>query len=56
MIFGVPGMGKEFVQSALNRDYGLAMGLVLIYGSLLILFNLIVDVMYAFLDPRIRHG
>ncbi|MHC4341652.1 MAG: ABC transporter permease [Planctomycetota bacterium] len=56
MIFGVPGMGKEFVQSALNRDYGLAMGLVLIYGSLLIVFNLIVDVMYAFLDPRIRHG
>jgi oligopeptide transport system permease protein len=55
-IFGVPGLGNEFVQSALNRDYGVAMGLVLVFGTLLIVFNLIVDIVYAFLDPRIRHG
>jgi oligopeptide transport system permease protein len=53
-IFGVPGIGREFVESGLNRDYFLAMGIVILYGSLLILFNLIVDVMYGFLDPRIR--
>jgi oligopeptide transport system permease protein len=46
----------EFVQSAFNRDYGLAMGLVLLFGTLLIAFNLVVDVAYGFLDPRIRHA
>ncbi len=55
-IFGVPGIGREFVQSALNRDYGMALGLVLMFGTLLIVMNLIVDVAYAFLDPRIRHA
>jgi oligopeptide transport system permease protein len=55
-IFGVPGLGSEFVNSALNRDYELAMGLVVLFGSLLIAFNLIVDIAYAFLDPRIRHA
>lgn len=55
-IFSVPGLGYEFVNSALNRDYPLAMGLVILFGSLLIAFNLIVDIAYAFLDPRIRHG
>jgi oligopeptide transport system permease protein len=56
MIFNVPGLGVEFVQSALNRDYSLAMGLVVFFGTLLILFNLVVDVAYGFLDPRIRHA
>jgi len=53
-IFGVPGIGREFVESGLNRDYFLAMGIVILYGTLLILFNLVVDVLYGFLDPRIR--
>jgi len=53
-VFGVPGMGREFVESGLNRDYFLAMGIVILYGSLLILFNLFVDILYGFLDPRIR--
>ncbi|MHC4779876.1 MAG: ABC transporter permease [Planctomycetota bacterium] len=53
-IFAVPGMGREFVESGLNRDYFLAMGIVILYGSLLISFNLVVDVIYGFLDPRIR--
>ena len=56
MIFGVPGIGKEFVNSAINRDYTLVLGLVLLFGSLLIFFTLLVDILYAFLDPRIRHG
>jgi oligopeptide transport system permease protein len=55
-IFNVPGLGTEFVQSALNRDYSLAMGLVVMFGTLLVLFNLVVDIAYAFLDPRIRHA
>ncbi|MHC4971200.1 MAG: ABC transporter permease [Planctomycetota bacterium] len=55
-IFNVPGLGTEFVQSALNRDYSLSMGLVVMFGTLLVLFNLVVDIAYAFLDPRIRHA
>jgi len=55
-IFGVPGLGTEFVNGAINRDYFVAMGLVLFFGSLLILFNLLVDIAYGYLDPRIRHG
>ena len=55
-IFGVPGLGTEFVNAAINRDYFVAMGLVLFFGTLLILLNLVVDVAYGYLDPRIRHG
>jgi len=55
-IFGVPGLGTEFVNGAINRDYFVAMGLVLFFGSLLILFNLLVDIAYGYLDPRIRHA
>lgn len=56
-IFGIPGLGRYFVQGALNRDYTLVMGVVVFYGLLIILFNFIVDLLYAALDPRIRyHG
>lgn len=55
-IFGIDGLGTEFVNGALNRDYQVAMGLVLLFGTLLIAFNLIVDVLYGYLDPRIRHA
>lgn len=55
-VFAIPGLGMEFVESAFNRDYTLAMGTVILYGALLILFNLIVDVLYGFLDPRIRYA
>ena len=55
-IFGIPGLGTEFVNAALNRDYDVSMGLVLFFGSLLVASNLIVDVAYGYLDPRIRHG
>lgn len=53
-IFLVPGLGTFFVQSALNRDYTVAMGAVLFYSTLLILLNLAVDVIYTFLDPRVE--
>ncbi len=54
-IFGIPGLGRYFVQGALNRDYTLVMGVVVFYGVLIILFNFIVDLIYATLDPRIRY-
>ncbi len=55
-IFQVPGIGTEFVESALNRDFDLVLGLVVLFGTLLIVFNMVVDIAYALLDPRIRHG
>ena len=54
-IFGIPGLGRYFVQGALNRDYTLVMGVVVFYGVLIIVFNFIVDLLYAALDPRIRY-
>jgi oligopeptide transport system permease protein len=53
-IFGIPGIGRYFVQGALNRDYTLVMGVVIFYGSLIILLNLVVDLLYGLLDPKIR--
>jgi len=55
-IFGVPGLGRHFVQGALNRDYTLVMGVVVFYGALIIVFNFLVDVLYAQLDPRVKFG
>jgi len=53
-IFGVPGLGRYFVQGALNRDYTLVMGVIIFIGVLIVIFNLIVDILYAVLDPKIR--
>jgi oligopeptide transport system permease protein len=53
-IFGVPGLGRYFVQGALNRDYTLVMGVVVFYGVLIIAFNFVVDVIYSWLDPRLK--
>ena len=53
-IFNIPGMGRYFVEAALNRDYNLVMGVMLVYGFLLMFFNTLVDVAYAFLDPRVE--
>ena len=53
-VFGLPGLGRYFVQGALNRDYPLIMAVVLIYAVLIIVFNLIADILYAVLDPRAR--
>ncbi len=54
-IFGIPGVGQFFVRGALNRDYTLVLGIVIFYAALVIFLNFIVDVLYGFLDPRIRH-
>jgi oligopeptide transport system permease protein len=53
-IFNIPGLGSFFVNSALNRDYTMAMGTVLLYSGLLITLNLMVDLVYAVLDPRVE--
>ncbi|HOZ46443.1 MAG TPA: ABC transporter permease subunit [Candidatus Hydrogenedentes bacterium] len=55
-IFQVPGLGREFVQAAFNRDYTMIMGTVLFYAALILVFNLLVDLALAWLDPRIRHA
>lgn len=54
-IFGIPGMGRYFVNSITNRDYPVIMGTVLIYAVFLVFSNLIVDLVYGVLDPRIRY-
>ena len=54
-VFGIPGLGQFFVNSALNRDYTLIMGLVIFYAALVIVMNLLVDILYGFIDPRIRY-
>ena len=53
-IYGIPGLGRYFVAGALNRDYTLVMGVVIFYGVFIILLNLIVDLVYGWLDPQIR--
>ena len=54
-IFGIPGIGRFFIQGALNRDYTLVTGVVIFYGALLITANLLVALVYGWLDPRVRH-
>lgn len=54
-IFGLPGIGRYFVQGAINRDYTLVMGTVITYGSLIVLMNLLVDLVYGLMDPRVRY-
>ncbi len=54
-IFRVPGLGRHFVQSALNRDYTLIMGTVIVYSVILLIMNFIVDILYGFMDPRISY-
>lgn len=54
-IFGLPGMGTYFVDGAINRDYTLVMGALIIYATLIVLFNLIADVLYALLDPKVKY-
>jgi oligopeptide transport system permease protein len=54
-IFGIPGLGQFFVTGALNRDYTLVLGIVVFYACLIVLFNLLVDLAYAAIDPRIRY-
>lgn len=55
-IFALPGLGRTYVQSVLDRDYPLVLGLTLFYAALLLAFNLVADLAYPLLDPRIRLG
>jgi oligopeptide transport system permease protein len=54
-IFTIPGVGRYFVLGAINRDYTLVMGTVILIAVFVILFNLVVDILYGLLDPRVRH-
>jgi oligopeptide transport system permease protein len=53
-IFGLPGVGRYFIESALNRDYTVVMGTVVLIALFVMIFNLLVDVLYAVIDPRVR--
>ena len=54
-IFGLPGIGRYFVNAALNRDYGLVLGTTIFYVLLILVLNLLVDMVYAWLDPKVRY-
>ena len=54
-IFGIPGVGQFFVTGALNRDYTLVLGIVIVYATLVVLMNLLVDLLYGVIDPRVRY-
>ena len=53
-IFQIPGLGREFVNSAFNRDYTLVLGTVILYATLIIALNLAVDILQAWMNPKIR--
>jgi oligopeptide transport system permease protein len=54
-IFQIPGLGAFFVNGSVNRDYTLIVGLVVLYATLLVISNLVVDLIYVLLDPRVRY-
>jgi oligopeptide transport system permease protein len=54
-MFGLPGIGRYFVDGAINRDYTLVMGVMICYATLVILLNLVADLLYAVLDPRVSY-
>ena len=54
-IFGLPGLGTYFVDAALNRDYTLVMGAIIVYAALIVLLNLVADILYAMLDPKVKY-
>ena len=54
-VFGLPGSGRYLVQGAINRDYTLVMGMIVVYGGLTLTLNLVADLIYGWLDPRVRY-
>lgn len=54
LIYDIPGLGRYFIQGSLNRDYPLVMGIVIFYSFIIISMNLLVDIFYAVLDPKVR--
>ena len=55
-VFSWPGIGRLTVQAATNRDYPMIMGVTILVSALVIGINIVIDLLYALLDPRIRHG
>jgi oligopeptide transport system permease protein len=55
-IFNLPGMGRFYVQGIAQRDYGLIMATTMLYAAVIALMNLLVDIAYAYIDPRIRYS
>jgi oligopeptide transport system permease protein len=55
LVFGIPGLGRYFVNSISERDYPVMMGTILLYAIFLVFANLVVDIVYGFLDPRISY-
>jgi oligopeptide transport system permease protein len=55
-VFAIPGLGRLFVEAATNRDYSLVTGIVMVYGAMITTINLLVDLAYAFVDPRVRYA
>jgi oligopeptide transport system permease protein len=53
-IFGLPGIGRYFVLAALDRDYTMVLGVVVVYAALIVVLNFVADILYAVLDPRVR--
>jgi oligopeptide transport system permease protein len=54
-IYGLPGIGRYFVEGAINRDYTLVMGVLIVYAVLIMLLNLLADIAYGWLDPKVRY-
>ncbi|MBD8067270.1 ABC transporter permease subunit [Devosia sp. PTR5] len=54
-VFGLPGIGKYFITAALNRDYGIVLGTTILYMFIILALNLLVDMLYAWLDPKVRY-
>lgn len=52
-VFSIPGLGEHFIKGAINRDYEVVLGIVILYSTLLLLFNLVIDILYTKVDPRI---
>lgn len=55
-VFGLPGSGRFLIEGAINRDYSLVMGMVIVYGAVTLLCNLAADLLYGWLDPRVRYA
>jgi ABC-type dipeptide/oligopeptide/nickel transport system permease component len=55
LVFAIPGIGKFFITAVMDRDYSLIMATILLYSVVLVIANLMVDIVYGFLDPRIRY-
>src|SRR5436305_8670324 len=53
-IFGLPGIGRYFVNSVTSRDYSVTMGITVLLSAIIIVANMVVDILYGFLDPRTR--